>query len=81
MAGEEGLEPSLPEPESGVLPLDDSPSVRPICDQPALSVFAERNRLASAQYTTQSGLCKHVGLEHEMCPGGEPGRDLQYRRG
>lgn len=28
VAGEEGLEPSLPEPESGVLPLDDSPSFR-----------------------------------------------------
>jgi hypothetical protein len=26
MAGEQGLEPQLPEPESGVLPLDDSPS-------------------------------------------------------
>ena len=26
MAGEEGLEPSLPGPEPGVLPLDDSPT-------------------------------------------------------
>ena len=26
MAGEEGLEPSLPGPEPGVLPLDDSPA-------------------------------------------------------
>lgn len=25
VAGEEGFEPSLPDPESGVLPLDDSP--------------------------------------------------------
>jgi hypothetical protein len=25
LAGEEGFEPSLPDPESGVLPLDDSP--------------------------------------------------------
>lgn len=32
VAGEEGLEPSLPEPESGVLPLDDSPPERLIID-------------------------------------------------
>lgn len=28
MAGEQGFEPRLPDPESGVLPLDDSPLVR-----------------------------------------------------
>lgn len=28
MAGEQGLEPQLPVPETGVLPLDDSPRMR-----------------------------------------------------
>ena len=31
VAGEQGFEPQLPDPESGVLPLDDSPS--PLCDE------------------------------------------------
>ncbi len=39
MAGEQGFEPRLPDPESGVLPLDDSPMVPRGQEFPGLLAF------------------------------------------
>lgn len=52
MAGEEGFEPSHPDPESGVLPLDDSPAV----------FIIRHKHLASQQYIGTNNIVNLLSL-------------------